>query len=336
MSGASAFGTDGVGAFAALRIVTDSVRALAERLPVPRGSTSIGGSMDLDDAAVTGSRHGSISMIKDIVVNLEHRIERDPARDFAISIAETFDTHVAGIAFAYAPEFPGLPEIPPDMVAQMIAESEKAALAAIERFDAAARRSLVSAEHRLLKVIGAEAPAVLSALARRFDLSVFMQSEPDGVDNDDMIETSLFESGRPLIVVPYIQKDGLRLDHVVCCWDGSRAAARAFNDGLPLMAKAATVDLLIVLNEKTNSNRKEIRGAEMARHLARHDVKVQIETVAAPDIDVTDAILSYVADRSGTLIVMGGYGHPKLREAILGGVTRDMLKSMTVPVFMSH
>jgi nucleotide-binding universal stress UspA family protein len=74
----------------------------------------------------------------------------------------------------------------------------------------------------------------------------------------------------------------------------------------------------------------------MARHLARHDVKVQIETVAAPDIDVTDAILSYVADRSGTLIVMGGYGHPKLREAILGGVTRDMLKSMTVPVFMSH
>jgi nucleotide-binding universal stress UspA family protein len=277
-------------------------------------------------------------MIKDIIVNLEHKIARDPARDFAITIAETFDTHIAGIAFAYAPDFPGyvMLEIPPDIVAQMIAESEKAALAAIERFEAAARRSLVSAEHRLLKSIGAAAPLTLSTLARRVDLSVFMQSEANGVDNDDMIETSLFQSGRPLIVVPYIQKDGLKLDHVVCCWDGSRAAARAINDALPLLAKATTVDLLIVLNEKTDSAGNEIRGAEMAKHLARHDVKVQIVTVPAADIDVTSAILSYVADSSGTLIVMGGYGHARLPEVILGGVTCDMLKSMTVPVFMSH
>ena len=277
-------------------------------------------------------------MIKDIIVNLEHKIARDPARDFAITIAETFDTHVVGIAFGYAPGLPGyaMLEIPPDIMAQMIAESEKVALAAIERFEAAARRSLVSAEHRLLKAIGTGAPVVLAGLARRFDLSVFMQSEPNGVDNDDMIETSLFQSGRPLIVVPYIQMDGLKLDHVVCCWDGSRAAARAISDALPLLVKATTVDLLIVLNSKTKNEKNEIRGAEMAKHLARHDVKVQIETVPAADIDVTNAILSYVADNSGTLIVMGGYGHAKLREVILGGVTRDMLKSMTVPVFMSH
>jgi nucleotide-binding universal stress UspA family protein len=163
-----------------------------------------------------------------------------------------------------------------------------------------------------------------------------MQSEPNGVDNDDMIETSLFQSGRPLIVVPHIQKDGLKLDHLVCCWDGSSAAARAINDALPLLVKATAVDLLIVLNEKTNSNANVIRGTGMAKHLARHDVKVRIETVSAADIDVTNAIQSYVADNSATLIVMGGYGHAKLREVVLGGVTRDMLKSMTVPVFMSH
>jgi nucleotide-binding universal stress UspA family protein len=277
-------------------------------------------------------------MIKDIIVHLEHRIARDPARDFAITIAETFDAHVAGVAFAYTPDFPGyvMLETPPDILAQMIAESEKVALAAIERFDAAAKRSMVSAEHRLLKAIGAAAPVVLSRLARRFDLSLFMQSEPDGVDNGDMIEASLFDSGRPLIVVPYIQKEGLKLDHVVCGWDGSRAAARAINDGLPLLVKAATVDLLIVVNEKTNTPPNEIRGADMAKHLARHDVKVQIVTIPAADIDVPNVILSYVADVSGTLIVMGGYGHPKLRELILGGVTREMLKSMTVPVFTSH
>jgi nucleotide-binding universal stress UspA family protein len=277
-------------------------------------------------------------MIKDIIVHLEHQAARDPARDFAVTIAEIFDAHLAAVAFAYAPDFPGyvMLEIPPDIAAQMIAESEKAALAAIERFEAAARRSLVSAEHRLLRPVGASAPVVLSTLARRFDLSVFMQSEPNGVDNDDMIETSLLQSGRPLVVVPHIRKDGLKLDHLVCCWDGSSAAARAINDALPLLVKATAVDLLIVLNEKTNSNTNVIRGAEMAKHLARHDVKVQIETVPAADIDVTNAILSYVADNSATLIVMGGYGHAKLREVILGGVTRDMLKSMTVPVFMSH
>jgi nucleotide-binding universal stress UspA family protein len=151
-----------------------------------------------------------------------------------------------------------------------------------------------------------------------------------------MIERSLFESGRPLIVVPYIQKEGLNLDHLVCCWDGSRAAARAINDALPLLVKATTVDLLIVLNEKTSSAGSEIRGAEIGKHLARHDVKVEIATVPAGDIDVPNAILSHVADISGTLIVMGGYGHARLREFILGGVTREMLKSMTVPVFMSH
>jgi nucleotide-binding universal stress UspA family protein len=123
---------------------------------------------------------------------------------------------------------------------------------------------------------------------------------------------------------------------VVCCWDGSREAARAINDGLPLLVKATAVDVLIVLNEKTNTAPNVIRGAEMAKHLARHDVKVQIETIPPADIDVCSAILSYVADISATLIVMGGYGHAKLRELILGGVTRDMLKSMTVPVFMSH
>src|SRR5260370_37136490 len=85
----------------------------------------------------------SIAMIKDIIVHLEHRIARDPVRDFAITVAETFDAHVAGVAFAYTPDFPGyvMLETPPDILAQMIAESEKTALAAIERFDATASRS---------------------------------------------------------------------------------------------------------------------------------------------------------------------------------------------------
>jgi nucleotide-binding universal stress UspA family protein len=218
----------------------------------------------------------------------------------------------------------------------MVEESRKAAEAAIKRFDEAAKRSQLSAEHRLVRTIGLDAPTLFAALARRFDLSIFLQSRPEALANDDMIENSLFDSGRPVIVVPYINRDGLKLDRVVCCWDGGRAAARAINDALPLLAKADKVDLLIIENDKTKNETTEIRGVEMASHLARHNVKVEVEIIPAPDIDVADAILSHVADESGSLIVMGGYGHSKVREIILGGVTRAMLKSMTVPVFMSH
>src|ERR1700760_231654 len=142
-----------------------------------------------------------LSMIKDIIVNLEHDLSRDQARDFAITAAEAFDAHVAGVAFAYAPEFPGyvMLEIPPNIVAAMVEDSKKAAEAAIKRFDEAARRSLLSAEHRLVRTVGAEAPGLFAALARRFDLSIFLQSIPDRAANDDMIESSLFETGRPVV-----------------------------------------------------------------------------------------------------------------------------------------
>ena len=275
-------------------------------------------------------------MIKDVIVKLEQQA-RDPAQDFSISVAKTLGAHLAGVALAFVPEvLSRFPQLPRDMLAEIVTHSENAAQSAIDRFDAAARQSEVSREHRMLKATEAEAPSVLATFARRFDLSVLMQSEPNVVNNDDMIETSLLESGRPLVVVPYIQREGLQLNRVICCWDGSRAATRAINDALPLLVRAGTIDLLIVLNEKTGSEEHEIRGIELEKHLARHDVKVEIETTRAADIDVTDAILSYAADRSGTLIVMGGYGHSRLREIILGGVTRDMLKSMTVPIFMSH
>ena len=150
-----------------------------------------------------------------------------------------------------------------------------------------------------------------------------------------LIEATLFESGRPVIVVPYIQKEGPNLGRIVCCWNGSRAAARAINDALPLLQKAPAAELLIVANEKTGSER-EVRGVEIASHLARHGIKVEVEILPAADVDVANVILSRVADCSASMIVMGGYGHSRFREIILGGATRGVLTAMTVPVFISH
>ena len=148
-----------------------------------------------------------------------------------------------------------------------------------------------------------------------------------------MIEGALFESGRPIIVVPYIQKEGLTLDRVLVCWDGGRTAARAIADALPFLMRAKAVELLIVTEPRKQD---EINGANMTEHLARHGVSVALKRISRGDIDVQSAILSHAADSSANFIVMGGYGHSRLREFILGGVTRNMLTSMTVPVLMSH
>jgi nucleotide-binding universal stress UspA family protein len=154
------------------------------------------------------------------------------------------------------------------------------------------------------------------------------------VPDDLIIESALFDSGRPVIVVPYIQKQGLKLDRVLVGWDGGRNAARAIADALPFLNRAKLIDIVIVTTGRSKSD--EVPGADIGHHLARHGVKVEIQKIVAPDVDVPNAILSYAADTSADFLVMGGYGHSRLREFVLGGATRGILTSMTIPVLMSH
>jgi nucleotide-binding universal stress UspA family protein len=133
--------------------------------------------------------------------------------------------------------------------------------------------------------------------------------------------------------VPYIQKRGLTLERVLVCWDGGRTAARAVGDAMPFLERAKAVDIVIVAEERKND---EITGVTMSEHLARHGVAAQVKRLARGDIAIEDVILSYAADSGADFMVMGGYGHSRLREFILGGVTRAILASMTVPVLMSH
>jgi nucleotide-binding universal stress UspA family protein len=149
-----------------------------------------------------------------------------------------------------------------------------------------------------------------------------------------IIEAALFQSGRPVVVVPYIQKTGLTLNRVLVCWDGGRQAARAIADALPFLHRAKAVELVIVGRERLKSD--DLPGADIARHLAHHDLNVDLKRIVTGETDVANAILSYAADVSADFIVMGGYGHSRLREFILGGVTRGLFSSMTIPTLMSH
>ena len=276
-------------------------------------------------------------MIKDIVVNLSVAEDGGYAGDFAVSVAAAVSAHLTGIAFVYDPIIPmaATGYVPPEVIETQQRDNEAAAKAALDRFNAAAGRAGITVESDTLPASLASAGEEFGRIARRFDLAMVGQAEPEKDAVEELIaESALFESGRPVIMVPYIQKAPLKLDRVMVCWDGSRQSTRAIADAMPLLVRAGQVELVIVANEPGKQD--EIPGADMGQHLARHGLKVDVNRITEGDIDVADALLSHAADASIDFIVMGGYGHSRLREFILGGVTRLMLRSMTVPVLMSH
>lgn len=276
-------------------------------------------------------------MIKDVVVNLTGGHPQDFASDYAISAAAAFGAHIAGVGFIYEPVIPGsmLGGIPTDLIEVQREENSKAAKEAIGRFEAAAKTAGLSAESRMVDASVAGAADLFGRIARRYDVAVVGQARREqGASEELLIEGALFGSGRPVIIVPYIQQQGMKLDRVIICWDGSRPAARAIADAMPFLKRAKAIEIVVVAGERDKSG--EITGTNMRRHLARHGIEVTIKHIAGAGSDVQSAILSHAAESGTDFIVLGGYGHSRLREFILGGVTRSILRSMTVPVLMSH
>ena len=278
-------------------------------------------------------------MIKDIVLHLSPRASADATIDYAVSVAVAFEAHLTGVAFALDPFVPptmGIGDITPaGWIDEERAQAQAAATAVVARFAEIARRNGLAFETRLIDSSLAGAGDLFAEIAARFDLSIVRQAEPGKAPLEELvIEGALFDSGRPVLVVPYIQKGALKLDRVLVCWNGSRNAARAIGDAMPFLHRAKAVEVVIVQGEGGSSD--EIPGADIGEHLARHGLNVEVERVPAIKGDVPDTILSHAADAGADLLVMGGYGHSRLREFILGGVTRGILRTMTAPVLMSH
>ena len=275
-------------------------------------------------------------MIKDLVLNLSTTEGDNTAANYAISLAREFDAHLAAVAFAYEaiPVAMLIDDGAPEWIDELMKEAEDDAKAAVARFEEATRGSGISAEVRWMTASFAGTADLFGRIARRFDLSVVRQAEPDRKTPDPLIiEAALFDAGRPVLVVPYIQKSGIKLDRILVGWDGSRSAARAVGDAMPFLKRAKAVEVVVV-GDRMKSN--EIPAADIAHHLARHSVTVEVKEIVAADIDAANVLLSHAADSSADFMVMGGFGHSRLREFVLGGVTRSILATMTVPTLMSH
>jgi len=215
-------------------------------------------------------------------------------------------------------------------------EMAKADLAAAKTaFDKAVKGAHLSTEWR------SESGYVDTQLgihARYADLVVLGQNDPDGESDapSDLPATLALSTGRPVLVVPHIGAKATPGKTVMLCWNASRESTRAASDALPLLRGADKVIVLSVDPKPSNNGHGAEPGADVATWLTRHGVKVTVQRDVAADSDVGSVILSRAADHDVDLIVMGLYGHSRLREVILGGASRTLLASMTVPVLMTH
>jgi nucleotide-binding universal stress UspA family protein len=277
-------------------------------------------------------------MLKDILVQIPSERPIRAVVDGAISLAMNYSAHLDAVSVGFESTNIGLAV---DGVAAVAAvfdlERERAlarADAALEVFETEARNAGIAYSRQAFTAVPVDAFATLGAMARLYDLSIVMQSDPDHVTSDNMIPAEmLFQAGGPVLFIPYTHKGPLKPAHVGIAWDGSRLAARALRDAAPFIAKAEATTVISV-NETQAPAEASIENLLM--HLARHGVAPKIERLSAEPSDVQPTILSVAADVGIDLIVMGGYGHSRLQERILGGVTRSMLESMTVPTLMSH
>jgi nucleotide-binding universal stress UspA family protein len=276
-------------------------------------------------------------MIKDILVTLPTGDAPSIALDYAVTVASTFEAHLTGVAsvqdLVSAGElFDGATAAVLDHYHQ---EVEAAAEAAKVQFEKTSQREGLSAESIVLNAAAISLPELLARTARRFDLTILPQADPEGDGSEDvMIEAALLGSGRPILIVPCFWEGGVKFEQVLVCWDGSHNAARAIADAMPFLTRAKQAEVITVAPDDKPDD--SMVGPSIAHHLCRHGVSVETRNIVAHGQDVSLRIRSHAAQQSADLIVMGGYGHSRLREYLLGGATRDMLGSTNVPTLMSH
>lgn len=275
-----------------------------------------------------------------ILVSLNDTQRNTQTLQLAGRIAGAQDAHLIGMFVI--PMMPIYP-VPGGYVLPELIESHQAFFAeraekVKSEFDEFLRRNDLRGEWRQVNSDSSIVANEVIAHGREADLLIISQvspDNPDGIEND-FCDHVIMDTGRPVLVVPYAGKFASVGERVVVGWNARREAARAAFDSLPLLKTASEVLLVWVNPQREEHAAGQLPGSELAASLARHGVKVTAEAMPAGDLDAGDALLNRVADANAGLLVVGAYGHSRLREFVFGGVTRNVLTHMTVPVLMSN
>jgi nucleotide-binding universal stress UspA family protein len=271
---------------------------------------------------------------KTILVHVDLSVHAPARIRFAAALANAHHAHLVGVATTGVSRFMSIDTLEPAVIAGCLDRMQEQARQGLLQYDALARECCANSwEGRLV----ADDPENALVLMSRFaDLVVLSQTDPDNTPAGavrDLPEYVILNAARPVLLLPnagsFAQFDGKAL----VAWNGSLEASRALSQALPLLRGASEV-LVAQFNASADPGLRE-QESDLGAWLARHGVPARVETHHTSS-DVGNALLSLAADREDGLLVLGAYGHTRFRELVLGGVTRTMLQSMTVPVLMAH
>jgi len=276
---------------------------------------------------------------KSLLVHIDDSERSSRRVEVAGRIARDFGARLVGVYLvptaAMSPTVSAL--LPESIVSQRLqASGETQQLAQARFLEATAAAGLTAVEWR---APAGEPRRAIVAHARGVDLAIIGQPDAHGDDAafaNDIANAVVLQSGRPVMAIPYIGVKGPVGETVLVALDHSRESARAVADALPLLARARKVIVLAIRTTAAESLDDTQTRAHVVAFLEGHGIDADVQQIDRPNITIGEMLLSRTADNGASLIVMGAYGHARLQEAVLGGVTRTMLDAMTVPVLMSH
>jgi nucleotide-binding universal stress UspA family protein len=279
-----------------------------------------------------------MAAFKDLLVVLDTSEHCATRLDVGTALASRFGAHLTGLYTSPPPQVPAMIEaqLTPELVELQMRTLAEATERVQELFKRSGEGPGFTTEWRVRE---GEAGEIATLHARYADVAIVGQMNPDDDalgSTGDLPERVVLGAGRPALVVPYAGTFKTVGQRVLVAWNASREATRAVNDALPLLQGASKVTVLTINPRGGLHGDGEVPGADIALHLARHGVRAEASALKSEDVDIGAMLLSQAADLDADLLVMGAYGHSRLREVILGGATREILRSMTVPVFLSH
>ena len=277
--------------------------------------------------------------IKDalLYISPSHSDRNERTTTFAATLAQQFGAEVSGLTFVF--------DLPyRDAIFTAVAENtairdlgrrnREQAAAALADTESAFKKAGVRFTGTLESSLASDSIDLFIECARLRDIAVL----PNGANRHDieryLIEGTLFGSGRPLVLVPKDGKASFATSKIMVAWDYSRQAARAVSDAMPFLIRATAVHVVTVTDDK--ELRPRLDAVELAHHLARHDIKVVVEPTKRGPRTISEALFDHAAKNDIDLLVMGGFGHSRVREFILGGATEGALSSAPLPILMSH
>lgn len=280
-------------------------------------------------------------MFKDIILPITGAAADAHALNMALDLARAYGANVRVLEMVNLPlpvtgPWGLMPDASMADVYRQLREQGEANVAVLKN---RLKDEAVSTEVRLVQSFFSEPSKLAAHCAHLADLSVVAITPTDSVEGDisrTYFGSMLIDSGRPVLVIPPRCKAPMPPRKIVIAWRQTRECARAIHDALPLLKGAESVQVLIIDPVSEEAGEGQNPGAELLAHLDRHGVKASLQVRQSHDNRIAAVLTDFVQETHANMLVAGGYGHSRLREWALGGVTRELLFETTVPVFFSH